>query len=1181
MLLLILAFSALAVASAETVDAEAFSQAEAQSARGPYDNAMFNKYVESLFGLSDGQFRLRGGTKNLTGVNKIVYDRLVPMIQKVASGSATSTAFTVSLSLSELGLKKADWTAQELGVSALVVNGKVDSDSVNPAACKLVGLDPGLIIETLMYNYPYEMYWYDKDPFDHTSPYTYGLGSVRSSSSGYYFSFDNCEVRLSLRVAQEFAADAGDGKIYNFITKSGMATAAVNAASRARSIVNKYASTATNYEKLDGYRKEICNLVSYNDAAWNNGQPQRPYGNPWQLVWVFDGDSKTDVVCEGYAKAFQYLCDQTVFQGDVSCISVSGQMNDGSGFEGHMWNLVRMPDGKSYLADITVCDSLSFKSLFMVGYSSKPSSSRYVFNTSSKSFTYQYHDYMFNLYPSSRLEISNTSFNTNPSGVRISADQFPDTAFRAYISRLFDSDGNGALSSAEIASVRAIGVSYMNIASLKGIEYFTALEALDCSGNTLRELDVSHNTELYSLECADNRLATLNVRSNTLLEKLDCSENSIVSLDISCCPTLVKNRRSTSYLKCDPEVVLYTGIASQGIPINATNFPDAAFRAYIAKWFDEDADDGLSESEIEWVTDISVSSLGITSLKGIELFPQLEYLWCEYNELTSLDISRNTALKYLDCSGNALTTLNVSSCRGLQTLYCSENQLDALNLYYNTALERLRCYGNRLTTLNLSRNPLLTDLRCDQNRLTSLDLTQNPALTALECSYNQLANLDVRLNTALTALRCSNNSLAALDVSCNEALSEFDCQKNQITALDVTHNAALKILYCRNNPLTALDISQCPILVENRDNRYNLDVDSGIDLIIARPEVEISADTFPDDGFRAYVSEQFDLDASGSLSQGEIAAAVRIDVDDQEFATLTGVEYFTALEELHCGSNQLTVLDVTQNTALKELDCSFNQLSGLDVRNNPALVKLYCIGNQLLSLDVSRNPALELLSCGENRLDALDITRNTALGSLICDKNRLSSLDVSKNIALKTLYCTENLLTELDVSHNAALKTLMCGKNKLSKLDVSHNSGLTQLAFYENQIRRMDVSSCPEVLNDSITQLFLTYTTHVHIITGAEASYTVLTLPEGLTEIEEEAFSGIGADAVEIPAGCASIAANAFVDCPKLKEVRFPASAAPEIDPSAFNGKVTLVTDSPAVQAWAQAHKVKWVYDLG
>lgn len=28
-----------------------------------------------------------------------------------------------------------------------------------------------------------------------------------------------------------------------------------------------------------------------------------------ELIWVFDGDSSTNVVCEGYAKAFQYLCD--------------------------------------------------------------------------------------------------------------------------------------------------------------------------------------------------------------------------------------------------------------------------------------------------------------------------------------------------------------------------------------------------------------------------------------------------------------------------------------------------------------------------------------------------------------------------------------------------------------------------------------------------------------------------------------------------------------------------------------------------------------------------------------------------------------------------------------------------------------------------------------------------------
>ena len=70
----------------------------------------------------------------------------------------------------------------------------------------------------------------------------------------------------------------------------------------------------SDYEKLAAYCREICGLVSFDYAATANGVP---YGDPWQLVNVFDGDPATNVVCEGYAKAFQYLCDLSEFKGDI------------------------------------------------------------------------------------------------------------------------------------------------------------------------------------------------------------------------------------------------------------------------------------------------------------------------------------------------------------------------------------------------------------------------------------------------------------------------------------------------------------------------------------------------------------------------------------------------------------------------------------------------------------------------------------------------------------------------------------------------------------------------------------------------------------------------------------------------------------------------------------------------
>ena len=245
------------------------------------------------------------------------------------------------------------------------------------------------------------------------------------------------------------------------------------------------------------------------------------------------------------------------------------------------------------------------------------------------------------------------------------------------------------------------------------------------------------------------------------------------------------------------ETVSGNDIEEGDIAIDEAHFPDEKFRNYVSENFDNDEDGNLSEEEIDNVTEIDVSESGIESLKGIEYFSKLTYLSCESNQLTSLDVSKNTALEYL---------------------YCSENKLTSLDVSQNPALTWLYCYENQLTSLDVSKTTALYWLHCIDNQLTSLDVSQNPALTALFCGYNQLTSLDVSNNTALYDLYCENNQLTSLDVSNNTALNLLSCGGNQLTDLDVRHNTNLTGLYCEKNQLTKLDISKCNGLLKYRSD---------------------------------------------------------------------------------------------------------------------------------------------------------------------------------------------------------------------------------------------------------------------------------------------------------------------------------------------------------------------------
>ena len=148
--------------------------------------------------------------------------------------------------------------------------------------------------------------------------------------------------------------------------------------------------------------------------------------------------------------------------------------------------------------------------------------------------------------------------------------------------------------------------------------------------------------------------------------------------------------------------------AAEELAIDETNFPDAIFRAYVSEECDADGNGWLSESEIAAVTIIDCGLKTISSMKGIEHFTALEVLSCwRCKQLTSLDVSKNTALTELDCSDNQLTSLDVSHNPALIFLRCSDNQLTSLDVSENPALVELRCEDNQLTSLNLSRNPVL------------------------------------------------------------------------------------------------------------------------------------------------------------------------------------------------------------------------------------------------------------------------------------------------------------------------------------------------------------------------------------------------------------------------------------------------------------------------------------------
>ena len=365
----------------ETVAPAVGSQSDAELLEG---------YLYAISGIRHGSPVHRVPPRPLTVELKDVEGALKDKIRKVAAGELASTQFSFSNKWTKT---KAEWG---IAPDDLVISGGKLTSTAEKAIKAKLGLDA--LMRKQLLEMPYELYWYNK---------------TKGVSMGYRvrISGENVtvyELTISMNVSQDYAKFVSAISYNPFEADVAKTGAAATAAANALNVVA--ANTGKNdYEKLVSYREYIKGEVSYNTGAAGGGYP---YGDPWQLIYVFDGNSTTNVVCEGYAKAFQYLCDLT-FQnqeGRPSSALVSGKMDGGD----HMWNVVAI-GGRNYLVDVTNCDDRSIGApdqLFLCGAAENVAGKQYTVALG-KGIVYEYDEKTVESYASEHLKLSPVAYDPN------------------------------------------------------------------------------------------------------------------------------------------------------------------------------------------------------------------------------------------------------------------------------------------------------------------------------------------------------------------------------------------------------------------------------------------------------------------------------------------------------------------------------------------------------------------------------------------------------------------------------------------------------------------------------------------------------------------------------------------------------------------------------------------------
>ena len=403
----------------------------------------------------------------------------------------------------------------------------------------------------------------------------------------------------------------------------------------------------------------------------------------------------------------------------------------------------------------------------------------------------------------------------------------------------------------------------------------TQLTQLDCSNNKLTELNVKQNGGLISLICNDNQLTTLDLSQNHSLRKLNCAKNRLACVDVTGisvtitadgnrCPIAVRTdgkfdlttlpgfnvgkatnwnggsvsgtiltvedgKDEVSYQYDCGNGVKPTFIFETSLPINEDNFPDPNFRNYI-KTYKAGGRDVLTVEEQRKVETIEVEGKNISSLRGIEAFPNLTELKCGNNSIQKLDLRQNPKLKTLKCNKNQLTQLDLSKNPDIDYLNCSENQLEQLDVSHLKDLVMLNCSHNDLEQLDVRNSKFLETLYCSWNRLTELDadVAHKSRLVSVECQNNQLTSLILGQNKLLKKLNCAHNQLTQLNLNNMISLKDLNCFNNQLTVLDVSDSPKLTTLWLGDNHLTSLNLDNNPKLdfsltdIYSGDNVYTV-----------------------------------------------------------------------------------------------------------------------------------------------------------------------------------------------------------------------------------------------------------------------------------------------------------------------------------------------------------------------
>lgn len=273
-----------------------------------------------------------------------IIDELIPQCRDVATGARTSVIFSVNVS-GLLG--KTDFTDKDFGIEV------VDMEHIAPdGQPEMNTMFTDRIHSSLL---------------DSMTRCLWVIRNDRPSLMDWFDGATGCSIETHWAVAREsdgWHARLGDTSVYMHVNATCRSDTPYEVSpegirriqrcvANAQEIVNRHAGEPAE-QMIRSWASEIDSLTTYAADAQKSHADGKYHGDgdPWFFASAFDGDPSTQTICEGYAKAFRLLFELSN-RDDVSCLTVYGSVRTLANADNHAWNVVRMPDGRSYLVDLT------------------------------------------------------------------------------------------------------------------------------------------------------------------------------------------------------------------------------------------------------------------------------------------------------------------------------------------------------------------------------------------------------------------------------------------------------------------------------------------------------------------------------------------------------------------------------------------------------------------------------------------------------------------------------------------------------------------------------------------------------------------------------------------------------------------------------------------------------------